>query len=498
MLKSIIIGAGWERYKAGVEVPAGQYYHVGFRPNDNQKKQLGLIATSSPEGRFMWLAPHEEWVKRAVLGGLPVHMPPDSSVRWDLIGVNPDLLRPWQREMIEVAWGQRGHELRLACQAGLGSGKTLVGLMLLQMSETGGVVLAPRHIHETWRSEADKWGFPHPRISTYESAHKITEVYDTVILDEMHQVKNPDANRHDHAAGLCSVATLAVGFTASLVGARGPLDFRALRVVAPGSVPAGETAWRFLFGLDTRLEEVAPGRKAYVTHTWNTEAVANFVRPYVYTVDTADITAQLPELTETVVSLPHPPDYDMVKAGGGTSRNKSKLVAQTRQCTDGFVERDDGRIVPLSTAKIDWIAEFVEHLGEPVVIYAAWRQSVIQLASRLHQYSPSVISGDTRDTENQIKRFKDGVTQVMILNSKFSAGMNLQERCRTMVFMSLSTSPVDLFQAKGRIHRPGQKRGCQVVYLQCVGTIDERAHELIVNHNDLSEDQIEKLLEAEV
>jgi SNF2 family DNA or RNA helicase len=66
-----------------------------------------------------------------------------------------------------------------------------------------------------------------------------------------------------------------------------------------------------------------------------------------------------------------------------------------------------------------------------------------------------------------------------------------------MVFLSLSANPVNLVQAIGRIHRPGQKRGVNVTFLQCRETIDQRAYELIRNHQELSEAQINELLGEE-
>jgi len=370
----------------------------------------------------------------------------------------------------------------------------LAGLCLLNLADMG-VVVAPRHVHETWTSEAEKWGFEIPICSTYESAHKLMELDpDVVILDECHMVKNPETIRHTRAEELCAQAQVAVGFTASLTGGRGPLDMRSLRVFEPGCVPAKETPWRFLFGLDTKLEEVAPGRQAYVTKTWDSVGVAKFTAPYVTTIDTSELLQELPELTEQVVKIKPPEDYQLVVKGAATSRNKSKLTAQLRQCTDGFVERDDGTIVRLNSNKIDWVEEWLEHLGEPVVIYASWRESIKMLTERLAAYEPSVLEGDTTSTAYQIERFKQGQTNLLIANSRFSAGMNLQQRCRIMLFMSLSSNPTDLFQAKGRIHRPGQSQGCQIIYLQCSGTIDERAYELVKDHNERTEEQVEKLL----
>ena len=478
-------------------IPTGVYYRLDVRkPDEQTKRRLGLIAARGPGIKFCWLVVGECWVKRFIDGPLNPPKCRSHNVDWATVGIDPARLRECQRALVErVVWClERGLQFRSVENWPLGAGKTLGGLMLTRFVDHA-VVLAPRNVHETWRTEAAKWGFEPPTVTTYESAHKIKGPIDLLILEEAHYAKDSESQRHLNAAAISERASIVVGFTASLVGGRGPLDLRALRAVAKGCVPSSETPWRFMFGLDTKLEEVAPGRKAYVTKTWDTAKVARYVEPWVDTVDPEIIRSELPELTTRILRVPKPRDYDLVAKGAACSTTSSKRIAQVRQCTDGFITHDDGQIVRLSTEKLDAIESFVDHLGEPVVVYAAWSESVKMLAKRLARFSPSVLEGQTADLDLQITRFKQGQTRVLIVQAGFSSGMNLQERCRVMVFMSLSSNPTNFEQAKGRIHRPGQTRGCEVVVVQAEGTIDERAFELVSGHLELSGEQVDAMLE---
>lgn len=496
MLTRIGIQAGWHRYKSDTPIDPGFYLVFSARPTEPQKRALGLVAASSPQGRFCWLAPDEPWVRRVVTGLLDApswgqSVPTD----WPLFGLSPAGLRPWQQVFLADAFSalSQGLPYRRAAVITMGAGKTLVGLALCQISQNA-VVAASAYLHQTWREEAKKWGLRCPTLSTYESLHKLPPP-DVLIIDEALALKNPDSLRHRRCAQQAAHARVVVGLTGTPTSGGGPLDWRWLRVVQPGAVPAGDTPWRFLFGLDTQLVEVVPGRKAYQTRVWDTDRIAHFVAPYTLSVAPQEILASLPEITYRMVAVPTPKDYPLVAAGGATAASQSKRVAQCRQVSDGFIQRDDDTIVRVAhQPKIDALVEWVEGLDEPIVIYAAWTGTLDLLYERLGHLSPAMLRGDTSDPGAEQTRFKSGATRVLLANARMSQGMNLQEHCRVMAFASWSLSPTDRIQAVARIHRPGQKRGCQVIDFVCEDTLDMRTLELLNQHNHLSAEQIERLL----
>lgn len=498
MISKIELDFGWTRYGNETPIAPGTYYQLQIRkPDYLTKKRFGLIAAHR-DRQFKWLAVYEPWVK-FVLEGLFVKetscygRQEDLRIYEDL----PPNLYSWQRRFLSdcATTILAGYNYRRGAVVSLGGGKTLVGLLLCQLGERA-CVLAPRHVHSTWKEQAERWGLECPIVSTYESAHRIAPV-DVLILDECLRVKNPDAIRSQHAKALSKTASIVVGLTGRVSSGGGPLDWRWLDAVAPGCVPAGEVPWRFLFSDGTVEKEVVAGRKAYVTppESWQTDKIAAFVSPWVMRVDTSELLAHLPPIQFQRLSVPTPADWQVIVKGAATERGASKRVAQARMASDGFVYGDDGQAIRLDTHKADAILEFVEGLGEPVVIVAAWRESITLLSQKFKDYNPAVVSGDTTDVGFELARFTGGLTDILILNARYGSGIDrLQKRARVGIFMSWSANPDDRSQMVGRLYRPGQDAGVVIIDTVAEGTLDDRVLELIDGHNELSEAMINSLL----
>jgi hypothetical protein len=487
-------------YKQETFLEPGVYYrYLGTKPNDETKRRLCLRACN--KGReFLWLTVYEPWVKSFVDGQFitrpSVDLPPD----WFLVGVDPKLVRGWQQRLVREAWNylRSGLDYRKGWIAPLGAGKTLAGLLVMNLYERGeAAVLASRYLHETWKSQAAEWGLPEPLISTYESCHKLPESIRCLIVDEAVAFKNADAQRTIKAVEVSQRCDTVIGFTGIPTAGGGPSDFRWLRVVEPGCLPGELKAWQFKWGLDTKVQEVGPN-KAYVTTEWDTKAVAKFISPYINTVDISEIASEMPEVTFTTITCAQPQQYEQIRAGAATTSGVHKRLAQVLQCTDGFIYNDDARPVRIVSDKLRVVEEWVKNLGEPVILVSAWTEAIEQLAEIFRDEWPAVLTGSTADPSNEIARFKSGHTRVLIADAGFSKGMNLQKVCRVIGFLSVSSKPDDYRQMLGRVARPGQKDGVQIVHFQCENTLDARRLELVQKHGECSEQFIDKLLEEEL
>jgi len=501
MISKIEIGENQvSAYKQETFIAAGTYYRfLGSRPSDLQKKRLSLKACSRGS-EFLWLAPFEPWVKRIVDGQLDIRPSTNEEPDWGMVGLNPCMVRRWQAWLVKECWNylRNGIPYRKGWVAPLGAGKTLGGLLLGQFFEPGEVaVLASRYLHETWKSEAKEWGLNLPLLSSYESSHKLPAGIKCLIVDEVNALKNPDAQRSVRATAISSKCEVAIGFTGIVTGGRGPVDLRWLRAINAGCVPADEKAFQFMFGLDTALKEVG-ANKAYVTTKWDNAAVSKFVAPFLNTVNLAEISAEMPDITYTYIQCEQPQQFESIKAGAGTTRGTHKRLAQVLQATDGFIYNDDEQPIRIVSDKLRTVREWVDNLGEPVVLVSNWTDCIIQLSEIFQDMRPAVLSGSTKDPGAEIDRFKTGNTSLLIANAGFSKGMNLQKVCRVIGFLSVSSKPDDLQQMVGRVARPGQKDAVQITFFVSEGSLDRRRIELVQAHRDCSEDIILKLLEGEL
>lgn len=486
------------KYKQETFIPAGKYYRFfGASPNEQTKKRLQLMAVNKG-GAFMWLCPCEPWVKRFVDGQIdPIPALVDKP-DWSMFGRVS--ARNWQKRLIVECYNYLRNRLqyRKGWVAPLGAGKTLAGLMVSQFfnpNETA--VLARRYLHETWKSQAAEWSIPTPIIATYESCHKLPDSIKCLIIDECIELKNDDAQRTVRAQALSKRCEVVLGFTGIPIAGGGPPDWRWLRSVNPGCVPADIKAWQFAWGVDTQLKEVGPN-KAYVTTEWRTDEITRFINPFVHTVDIAEIVSEMPEVTYNYIYCPAPVEYPSIQAGAGTTRGVHKKLAQALQATDGFIYNDEEQPVRINSPKLQTVKEWADTLNEPVILVAAWTDTITQLSQIFQEEWPAVLSGSTADPGREIERFKSGHTRVLIANASYSKGMNLQKVCRVMGVLSVSSKPDDLAQMVGRIARPGQKDGVQINFFCCEDSLDKRRIELVQKHQDCSADFIEKLLLEEL
>lgn len=519
MISRVTIGHGYTRWKTATPIPPGEYYRLDRKPSELGKKRLGTMAAADPcGGWYGFICPCEEWVPWALQGQFvketSTYGKEDGGWVWGMAGFDPHQAYAWQKRFVADAGSclLRSFDYRRLAIVGFGGGKTLAGLLLLQLGEHS-LVAAPRFVHQSWRDDAAFWGLPCPRLTTPESLGRVdTSDLDVLVLDEITRWKNPEAKRSRDAREASKRAKIVVGLTGAPIAGGGPLDWRSLDVIRPGCIPANEMAFRFNFAdseLDpngkkaehvTRKKEVAAGRTAYVTpaQAWDTDKIARYVAPFVFRVNTDELLAHLPPVRHVKMTVPQPRDWDVVIKGAATERGPSKRVMQALTLSDGFLYDDAGEVIRLDTNKVDACVEWVEGLGEPVVLIAMWRETIALLAERLKDHRPAVISGGL-DVACEQSRFTSGDTDVLILNAAMGAGINgLQRRCRIGAFLSMSRQPDDYRQTVSRLMRVGQSRGVQIVHFHAEGTLDARRLELIEAHGDLSASMLEKLLASEL
>jgi SNF2 family DNA or RNA helicase len=347
-----------------------------------------------------------------------------------------------------------------------------------------------------------KWGLPVPNISTYASAHKwLDKNIDVLICDESLLISNPDAKRTKSTQQLAKNTPVVLAMTGTpLSVAKNPLQARWINVIREGVVPPTKTAFQYSYGERLGYETIpGAGIEVLTVYEWDFDRLTRDFKPYCEVVDEREILKQVPEITFERIHLPRPKHFDMVLSGGATTLTTQKRLSQALAITDGFIYSDDKLPIRFDSVKAETALELYNNIGEPVVIVANWRES-IEICVDVFEaagHKPAVIDGK-RDSEIELARFLNGETDIIILSAAKTLGMNLQERASVMVFLSLSSQPSMYQQALGRIHRPGQKKGCVVYHLLCESTLDERRLDLITEHTEASSKFIESLLAQEL
>lgn len=128
-------------------------------------------------------------------------------------------------------------------------------------------------------------------------------------------------------------------------------------------------------------------------------------------------------------------------------------------------------------AKSKHVAEFVKILlqGEQPTIVFAYHHDVMQLYEHyLGEYLPAFVHGKltTKQKAENIDRFMDRDTDLIIINLRTTAGLNLQ-RARCVVFGELDWSPSVHTQAEDRAHRIGQKESVMAYYMVAETSTDK-------------------------
>ena len=99
----------------------------------------------------------------------------------------------------------------------------------------------------------------------------------------------------------------------------------------------------------------------------------------------------------------------------------------------------------------------------------------------------SLISGDIRDRDEQVRRFQTDPDTTVFVGQIATAGLGITlTAADTMVFYSLDYSMSNFEQAKARIHRVGQRNPCTYLYLVASNTVDEKVLQALRDKADLA------------
>ena len=405
-----------------------------------------------------------------------------------------------QSEAIDFALARSGSMLN----AGLGTGKTIVGLELIRRDLDGGagLILCPKVVRSVWLDEARRHypdipiaildGTTKDRIAdlntldppfvvilNYESATRMADALRSIrwgimILDESHRIKGRSskiARLAWHLARRSRRRLLLTGTPADR-----PTDW-----FSQARVMNEEIFGTRLGDFDSRY--VIKGNRtipSMITGYRRLDELADRLAPHVMQVNAEDV-LDLPPERDTMIRIDLSPkamkayrqledDY-IVDLGGDQLTAENDLVKLLRlaEMTGGVVDghRVDDR---KESALKDWLAD----TDEPIVVVCRFRSDL----DAVHRAADGD-SGELSGRRDDLQSWKAGRSRILAMQIQAGGvGISLV-RARTMVFYSVGYSLIDMNQARGRIRRPGQDRPVNYLHLIARNTVDEmiaRAH----------------------
>lgn len=189
-----------------------------------------------------------------------------------------------------------------------------------------------------------------------------------------------------------------------------------------------------------------------------------------------------------------------------TVTNAAAQTVRLQQLACGYLVKEDGTHQIVSSERLDVLGNTIDQIEGPVVVWARFQLDIVRICNFLEErYGKGCCVqyyGETKKKErNEAKAaFLGGQARFFVATpSAGGTGLNLQGKCRNVIYYSNDYNALTRWQSEDRTHRRGTKD--QVTYFDIVAlrSIDKP----ILNNlkgkksiSDLSLDQIRQMLVA--
>lgn len=424
-------------------------------------------------------------------------------------------LRERQRAGADFALARKGALIA----ARVGKGKTLTALAVADRSEARAVlVLCPLAVVGVWRREvakhcpgsfrvvvlekgscADKAETARHELAlaaarrervmlvvNYDAAWRgelgkalLRQIWDLVIYDEGHRIKSASGIASRWCAKLCKVAKRRLGLTGTPCP-HSPLDIYAqARAIDPAVYGFSFTAFRSRYAIVV----TTPGFPKIVGWQNQEEYRTRFKSFAFEDMDAGDL--DLPPVTSQVVPVTLEPKalrtygqmerefYAEVERGEVTASNALVKILRLQQIVSGVLPLDNGETEQISTAKRMALADLIEDMPPPLVVFGKFHSDLDTTAAvaSIAGLTYHEVSGRLKDLTPHATMLDD--TDVLGVQVQ-SGGLGIDlTRASLGIFYNLTHSLGDYQQCQGRLHRPGQKQHTHFLHLVATGTVDE-------------------------
>jgi len=385
----------------------------------------------------------------------------------------------WQEEF--VAWyslrrRQGHHSAYLA--ADVGTGKTIGALAAARkVGAEDIIVIAPLSAHDSWVSEAPKFGYnlkPGEDIFTYEKFNRMSviPIGDLLILDEAHRAKN-------NKAKVTQKLLKHYQNEPKILLSGTPQDrlyelYTQYKLIDP-SIWQGWSwsKWvKFYYHLDSYFRPVRLQRDEY------RDVILRTIEPHTFRVNIEDVT-EMPDL----VTLEHKLSKSRQIAKKWREVEADLLNPVTSFISEYAVAQgiDPETKELFDTAKIDWALDYLEDHPQTIV-FSYFRTPVVTIRNRYGNRFYYVLGDDKKDLQDAIIKGD----RPIIATYSLKEGANLQ-KYSSIVYLSLPLAYRDYYQSRGRIYRSGQEAKKLVVNKLLRHSIDYEVQRIVDRKMELHE-----------
>jgi SNF2 family DNA or RNA helicase len=345
--------------------------------------------------------------------------------------------------------------------------------------------------------------------------------WDSIIYDESHRLKSPGGKASKFAQGLRAISRDVILATGTPL-AHSPLDiFAQFRAGMPWIWGTNYASFR------ARYAKMGGPQKTWVMGYQRVDELEARMAPLTWRKTKAEALPYLPSETVVEYSTEFSPAakkiYDQLEKEFVTYIDGSELTAanvlvkllRLAQVTGGAVPTDDHLYHVVDDAKRRLLADTLEDVYAPVVIFARFRSDIDfchqaieeadynQETGEKKSFRKYEISGSANDYHawkaaaaawNADTNGKATPPALVVQLQSGSEGISLVE-ASTAIYYSLTPRLIEFDQSRARLHRPGQKNAVTYIYLTVKGTVDQKVLASLLKRKDAIEEIMQSVHE---
>ena len=389
----------------------------------------------------------------------------------------------------------------------MGLGKTVQAIGVINVNKPKDVlIVSPASLKLNWKKELETWLVDKRDVQVimsgkdnlddkqdivivnYDVLQKYQELLDKkwslVIMDEVHYLKNPDAQR--------TKAALSVQADKKIMLTGTPIPNRPIEIQAVAGY-LDDKSFGNRFGFGKRYANLHKKQVTRNKSVWDWSGASNLDelqrrlrQSFMIRRKKDEVLKDLPAKVKQIIELPYESYKKEIKAEYSAfedynNKNKNPNVDPYSLDADQFSTSIDfasmsSQRKATAEKKVKAVVEHLESFNEPVVVMAHHRDVIAQLEAELIKQDKKVVvlTGEKNQVERNeaVEAFQSGQADVFIGSIK-AAGVGLTlTRASKMVFAELDWVPSDIAQAEDRIHRIGQESSVLIQYIVVEGSLD--------------------------